>query len=310
LCDPDHVEPSNLSRCVLFTDDDRGRAKVDAAAGALARLRPGTAVAARRATLTAGVGLSELAAAQVVLGCLDTRRARLELLGRCALAGAALVDGGTGPWSGEVRIRTSPDAPCYGCSLTSYERGEGDLPRDCGEAQPPGETPASIATTALVASWMTVAALRILLGRPTGYEALRIEALTGSTAPLRFARDPQCPYHEPLPSVTQSLAVTNSDNVATLLTAIPQTVDVHTWSAFPAAIFCLRCHSLAGYDGLNGSAGLPRCAQCGATVRRRTTQRLAEADPSARLSSLGIAPREILLVRTAEGDDQWVQLAG
>lgn len=163
LCDPDVVDMTNLSRSALFTSADAGRAKVDAAAGALARLSQATSVVARQATLTAGAGLGELAAARLVLGCLDSRRSRQELLGRCALAGVPLVDGGTGPWSGEVRVRISLDAGCYACSLTPYERGESDTPRSCAEILPPGAEPAFIATTSLVAAWMTVAALRSCL---------------------------------------------------------------------------------------------------------------------------------------------------
>ena len=115
LCDPDTVTASNLSRCSLFGPRDVDRPKVDAAVGALARLGTGSQVDGRQATLTAGVGLGQLLDADVVLGCLDSRQARLELLSRCALVDARLVDGGTGPWSGEIRIRTDPDSACWSC---------------------------------------------------------------------------------------------------------------------------------------------------------------------------------------------------
>ena len=309
LCDPDVVEPSNLSRCVLFGRDDVGRPKVDAAAAALATLRSGTEVVTRQASLTAGIGLGELAAAQIVLGCLDSRQSRQELLGRCAMAGAALVDGGTGPWSGEVRLRTHPEAGCYVCSLTHYERGESDVPRSCAEIQPPGHEPASIAITALVAAWMTTAALRILLALPVGYPAVRIDAVTGSAAPLLIRRDPQCPYHQPAVRVDRRLDVANDARVAELLAAVPGAVDVHAWSAFSVTSSCLRCGTRPGYDNARKAAGLSRCAECGAFVRHRKSSNLAEADPGARLSALGVAPREIFRVRTG-GGAQWVELAG
>ena len=310
LCDPDVVEPSNLSRCVLFTRDDVGRPKVEAAAAALAALAPATQVVARRATLASGVGLGELACAQIVLGCLDSRQARQELLGRCALAGAPLVDGGTGPWSGEVRVRTGPEEGCYVCSLTPYERGESDVPRSCAEIQPPGHEPASIAITALTAAWMTTTAMRILLALPVTYPALRIDAVTGSTAQLKLPRDPQCPYHEPPPGVDRQLEVTNHDTVADFLAAVPHAVDAHAWAAFSVTFSCLRCGAKTGYDEERKAAGLSRCAQCGAVIRHRVSSNLVEADPSASLRALGVAPREILRVRTAEGGIQWVKLAG
>jgi molybdopterin-synthase adenylyltransferase len=310
LCDPDVVDITNLNRSVLFTEADAGVAKVDAAARALARLNHGTEVVARQATLSAGIGLGELAAAQLVLSCLDSRRSRQQLLGRCALAGAPLVDGGTGSWSGEVRVRTSLETGCYACSLTWYERGESDVPRTCAEIQPPGAAPASIATTSLVASWMTVVALRILLVLPVGYEGLRIEALTGSTAPLAFTLDPQCPYHERLPPVDQHLPVSSADTVAVLLATLPSATDVHTWTAFAIASRCLHCGTRSEYDPKRAAGGLSRCVGCQAVLRPQTTQNLADADPSAMLNGLGVAPQEILRVRSAGRGDRWVQLAG
>ena len=79
VCDPDTVERTNLSRSVLFGERDVGRLKVDAAVDALAELAPHISVEPRAATLTAGVGLAELRDNAVVLGCLDSRRARLYL---------------------------------------------------------------------------------------------------------------------------------------------------------------------------------------------------------------------------------------
>src|SRR5438105_3813463 len=115
LCDPDRVASSNLSRCALFRERDVGRFKVEAAADALADLAPGIAVAVRPLPLGRGVGLAELRDANVVLGCLDSRAARLQLAGRCNLVGAGWIDGGTHPWGGEVRPYLDPDGPCYGC---------------------------------------------------------------------------------------------------------------------------------------------------------------------------------------------------
>ncbi|MCP4663128.1 MAG: ThiF family adenylyltransferase [bacterium] len=82
VCDPDRIETSNLSRTVLFRDNDIGRLKVEAAADALRRLVPGIEVDARPLPLVHGVGLAELRDASLVLACLDSRSARLQLAGR------------------------------------------------------------------------------------------------------------------------------------------------------------------------------------------------------------------------------------
>ena len=316
LCDPDTVEATNLSRTALFTPDDVTRAKVDAAADAITRMGGTTTPDPRAATLTSGVGLGELRAAHVVLGCLDSRQARLKLLGRCALVNAALIDGGTGPWSGELRIRTDVESACYACSLTPFERGESDLPRSCAEVHPPGARPASIATTSLVASWMTAAALRLLFGQPVPYRVLWIDAALGTTAPVVLTRDPGCPHHQPLDPVDAVLPVTHRDPVSALLAALPPGSDPVGWAAFPVAVSCPRCRRRTGYNPEKGHdvkmspGGLMRCVLCGVILRPRTSRRLTEADPSARLCDVGVAPQEILPVRAPDGTINRLQLAG
>jgi molybdopterin/thiamine biosynthesis adenylyltransferase len=310
LCDPDVIEETNLSRTALFTPADVGQPKVSAAAGAIARMGTTTVADARQATLTAGVGLGELSDAALVLGCLDSVQARVELLGRCALAGATLVDGGTGPWGGEVRIRRSPEQACFACSLSPVQRGESDLPRSCAQVQPPGAEPASIATTALTAAWMTTIALRLLLGLPVPYPVLRIDAELGTTAPVELVRDPACPHHRPLPPPAETLPVSNQQPVSALLAVVPEGGDPLAWSGFPIVAACLRCGHKTDYAGSEfADHPVPlRCGRCGAIQRFRSSNRLAEAARSDRLADIGVAPQEIIPVRLGGGEYQWLRL--
>ena len=109
----------------------------------------------RVADLVGGVGLGELADADLVIGCVDTRRARVQLLGRCSLAGAALLDGGTSASGAELRLRVSADEPCFGCTLSAHQRSMSDLPWSCAEPLPDELPQASaIATTAVAAGWL------------------------------------------------------------------------------------------------------------------------------------------------------------
>jgi molybdopterin/thiamine biosynthesis adenylyltransferase len=314
LCDPDTIETTNLSRTVLFGPDDVARPKVAAAADAIVRMGTGTVPDPRPVTLTAGVGLGELADADLVLGCLDSRQVRLELLGRCALVNAALIDGGTGPWSGELRVRTDVESACYACSFSPFERAESDLPRSCAEVQPPGAQPASIATTSLVGSWMTMGALRILLGQPVPYRVLWIDAALGTTAPVVITRDPGCPHHQPIPPADATLSVTHRDLVSSLFTALPPGSDPVAWATFPTIARCQRCHQKMGYNPATGyglkksPGGLMRCERCEAILRPQMSRRLADADPTVRLCDVSVAPQEILPVRLPDGDIRWLRL--
>ncbi|WP_239337497.1 ThiF family adenylyltransferase [Frankia sp. CiP3] len=331
LCDPDTVAASNLSRAVLLGPGDVGQPKVAAAATALARLAPDVTVETRQAELVTGVGLGELADAGVVLGCLDSRRARLRLLGRTALVGAALVDGGTFAWGGEIRLRVDPAEACYGCSLTPHQRGESDLPWSCAEIRPDGPQPASIVPTSIVAGWMALAALRLLFAGPPEYRMLRIDGTTGHTAPVTLTRDAGCPHHRPLDGPVHLLPVDHRATVGDLLEALPAGAEPFTWAAFPVPGQCHHCgetydHGAAqpgaqGEPEQQGQQGEPgRCRRCGRAVRVRRGERLRDADPGLRLHGLGVAPGEILAVQlprapaasdeeTFPGTFQWHRLA-
>lgn len=304
LSDPDTVAVTNLSRTVLFGVEDVGRPKPHAAADALVRLAPDTAIDARCTDLTSGIGLGELVDADVVLGCLDSVHARMGLLGRCALAGSRLVDGGTGAWTGEVRLRLDAADPCFACALSAHERGVSDLPWSCADP-PAGPAAASIVATSLVASWMTLAALRILLGTPPPFRLVRIDGLDGRVGPVVVARDPQCPHHRQLP-VAEPIDVDDTGTVAELAAALPPGSEPTAWTRFPLPRHCVGCGSRELSPAVVDE--IIRCPRCFSLVRTRFTERLFDADPALRLRDLGVAPEEILTVQDRDGGVTWRRL--
>lgn len=315
LCDPDIVAASNLSRAVLLGLDDHGagadgtegHAKVAAAAASLRRLVPGIAVEARQDDLETGVGLGELADAAVVLGCLDTRRARMRLLGRCALVDAPLVDGGTVTWGGEVRLRLSASEPCYGCSLAPHQRATSDLPWSCADTADGESAAASIASSALVAAWMTAAALRVMFGTPPDFRAVRIDALLGRAWPTSATRDPSCPHHRPI-GVADVIDLTSGATVADLLARLPTAAEPLSWTGFVIAGHCANCGRYRSAEPyLDASSAM--CASCGQRTRLRLSQCLSEAEGTMTLRELGVASQDILAVRMPKGDFRWLRLS-
>jgi molybdopterin/thiamine biosynthesis adenylyltransferase len=283
LCDPDTVDPSNLSRTVLFHPGTVGTPKPVAAAGALAELAPDLKIETRVMDLVSGVGLGELDDAAVVLGCLDSRRSRLQLLGRCTLVDAALVDGGTHPWGGEVRLRLHPDPPCYACTLTAADRAESDLPWNCAVPAPGGPAPSSIVATAITAGWMTLAALRLAFGDEPAYQVLAIDGTTGGTAPVLIDRDPACPHHRRLDGPVECLPVSHRETVGALLDVLEPGEVPLGWQEFAS--------TGAEADRWPGARSI----------------QLPDAGRGAVLRDLGVAPEEILPV-LGTGGYRWLRL--
>src|SRR5262249_23038157 len=77
VIDLDDVEPSNLSRSVLFRASDGGRSKAEVAAERAREINPEVAVIPVQGDVITDLGLGHFADADVVIGCLDNREARL-----------------------------------------------------------------------------------------------------------------------------------------------------------------------------------------------------------------------------------------
>ncbi|MFE4972069.1 ThiF family adenylyltransferase [Kitasatospora sp. NPDC056651] len=280
LCDPDSVEESNLSRGVLFRAADLGRPKAEVAAAALAELAPGVATTARRAPLLSGVGLAELRAADLVVSCLDSRAARIQLASRVNLVAAPMLDGGTHPWGGEVR-HFRPGGPCFGCGSTPRELAVRDDPWSCTAPSPgPARVEAASApVSALVGAQLGLWAVRLLLGLPVPEGAMRLDPLSGTalvtTVGGRGDPSPACPLHERVPDgLVRAVPLTVDDPVSALLDLVGPAEQPMSW---------------AGFSAPGSRSPVP------------ATTRLRAADPGASLGSLGIPPGELIPVLDDRG---------
>jgi molybdopterin/thiamine biosynthesis adenylyltransferase len=297
LCDPDTIERSNLSRMPLFRERDLGRLKVVAAADALAELAPTVAVTCRPQRLESGVGLAELRDVTLTLGCLDSRAARLQLAGRCGLVRAPWLDGGTGAWSGEIRVYLDPEGPCYGCGQEPAARAVADVPQHCGVpvAGPPAG--ASAPLSAVIGAQMALLAVRFLMGLvvPPGLRVL--DGVTGTLTRVHQVRDPDCPYHRPI-TATRRLAIGPAQRVEELLTAVGADQTPLAWQPVQLRVVCPRCGFAEERPGPVAQTACPRCT---APLRARTTLELTQVPPDCTLAELGIPGREILACRGENG---------
>ena len=316
LCDPDIVEASNLSRTPLFRPEHIGIAKVDAAAQTLAGLAPGIELSCRRAALVSGVGLAELRDADLAIGCLDSRAARVRLAGRCSLVRAGWIDAGTSAWGGEVRPYLDPDGPCYGCSPSAAERSIRDQALSCADLATAATAGAGAhaATSSLVASFTAMLALRALMSLPVAAQTIRIDGERGQALLIDEARDPECPFHDPLDPIVpdRRLPLSHRATVAELKQLTEAIEDIEPgarillWQPVMRGARCLAC---GHRDDSWGAVGPRPCPRCDRPLQPRTTTSLGGAPPTLRLCDLAVAPREILAIETARGISA-IELAG
>jgi adenylyltransferase/sulfurtransferase len=126
VVDFDEIEYSNLTRSILFRpeDADKGYYKAEVAAKRLTEINPTINVQAICGDLATEVGLGVYRRMDVVVGCLDSLRARVLLNRMCFRAGKIWIEGGIGDLEGQVTAYQL-NKNCYECSLSQDENISG-----------------------------------------------------------------------------------------------------------------------------------------------------------------------------------------
>jgi molybdopterin/thiamine biosynthesis adenylyltransferase len=205
VCDLDRVENSNLARCVFFRPGDEGRSKADVLAERAEELNADVHVVALvgDVRLTAGLGL--FADADVVLGGLDSREARLFVNQACWKTTTPYVDGAIEGLMGSVRVFIPPDSACYECTMSEQDHQLVASRQTCAllsrEDMLAGKVPTTATSASVVAAVQVQEAVKILhldrLGEPalagSGYQFV---GLTHDSYVVRYARREDCLSHD------------------------------------------------------------------------------------------------------------------
>ena len=122
LIDLDVVEPSNLSRSVLFREQDGGQSQGRwSPRGGPASSTPRSPSSPSTATSSPISGLGLFADVDLVIGCLDNREARLWVNRQCWKTGTPWIDAGIQEIQGVVKVFVPPDSACYECAMTERD---------------------------------------------------------------------------------------------------------------------------------------------------------------------------------------------
>jgi adenylyltransferase/sulfurtransferase len=320
LVDFDRVEPSNLSRSLLFREADVGLPKARAAARALRNINPGADVEAVEGDLRWDLGLGTLRRCAVAFGCLDNREARLALNRMCRSVGVPWVNGGLDGWDGVVELYP-PRGACYECSFTGADYAAVAERYSClrpptqprfkseGERRGPNARPPAVGgvptapTAAAVVGGMAVQLG--LFGFPREAEALYYRS--GEVVRSRLQRRPGCPAHETLGPVKRS-DLTPESRVRELLAAHPGTLFLDR--EVVTALRCLCGRGVRLRTPRFRRNGALRC-RCGREMTPETVRRVGAGDPLAEcpLKQLGIPPGHIAEV-VRGGRSHFVELGG
>lgn len=184
VIDKDAVEESNLNRQFLYSREDIGRKKAEAAKEKLEKQNPQIKVTAFSDAFTEENGRELLKGADVVVDCVDSVKTRISVNKICLLLRIPLVEGGISGFYGYV-TSVFQNSPCLECMGYTKEMEQKEIP-SLGAA------------AGVVGSLQAVEALKILLGKgePFYGRLLQYDGLDGSFDEIKVEKKKDCSLHK------------------------------------------------------------------------------------------------------------------
>lgn len=200
VVDRDHVERSNLCRSVLFRESDEGQPKAECAARALRQIYPEIQSMPIVGNVLADVGFGLFRWADIVVGALDNREARVFVNAACARLGRPWLDGGIEMLQGIVRGFAPPHTACYECTMSETDWQLLNQQRSClrlaRRAAQHGGTPTSPTTASVVGAMQAQEVVKILHGMDALLgKGFVFEGLAHNSYTVEYAIKPDCGWH-------------------------------------------------------------------------------------------------------------------
>lgn len=242
IVDFDRIEISNLTRSVLFREEDAfsHRYKSEVAAKRAMEINPQIKVTPIVGNLFSEVGLALYRSVDVIIGCLDSRLARYQLNRMAMRAGKTWIDGSIENLTGVVKVYT-PGISCYECGLSREEFNIIMLRTGCADVVRSQTSHGRVATTPISAS---------IVGAIQAQEAMKVihldsyndgnipfttlqgkmwrfEGLTNTTNTYKFASwKKSCPAHQQWTPVYKNERMSADMSVGEALSVLKDSLNV------------------------------------------------------------------------------------
>ena len=203
IFDPDRIERSNLSRSVLFRESDEGSFKAEVVAKRMRELNPDVRALAVCENALTGAGLGLFAWADVVIGAVDNREARVFINAACARVRKVWIDGAIEGFAGVVRAFAPWRGACYECTMNRTDHQLLAERRSCAllarETVARGHVPTTAVGASIIGAMQVQEAIKELHGQPTlEGTGLHVEGLFGDVSRVAYPRRDDCPGHDDL----------------------------------------------------------------------------------------------------------------
>ncbi len=316
LVDFDEVEMENLDRGVFLRDGDEGRPKAEVVARRATELNPAVRVVPIHGDVRLCVGGGTVREADLVFSCVDNREARLWINSQCHRHGTRWVDGAVQGLDAVVRVFRPPAGACYECSFTDEDYRLVSMRYSCPllprGAIAEGKVPVVTTAASIGGALQVQLGMKLLHGMdvPPGHCVV-----CGGSGELYYRqllqRRENCPAHETWEEVLQ-LEVSVRDRVSVLSAELEREAGgvgglvLQLPLDVAESIACASCGwSMEGPLPLL-ALSFDGCPDCGGVLDARMVSSVALEDDrwsEVPLSRLGLAPRDVVMIRNRSYDE-------
>jgi molybdopterin/thiamine biosynthesis adenylyltransferase len=208
IVDLDRIEESNLSRTVLYRNEDIGEFKANVAANAYRMLAKDSTVQPLVDNVVHGCGLGLFEWSDLILAGLDNREARL-WINRCAWkVNRPWIDGAIEGINGVARVFIPGVPPCYECTLGEVDWALLERRMSCNllahQPATEGKIPTTPTISSIIAGIQVQEAVKLIHGLPTlASKGYIFEGLNHSSYVVEYTDNPDCMSHYTVPEIVQ-----------------------------------------------------------------------------------------------------------
>jgi len=200
VADMDKIENSNLTRSVLFRESDNGKYKADIACRSARDIYPAIHAHPFNGNVVHDLGLGVYFWADVIIGGLDNREARVAINGASMFAGKTWVDGAIEVLEGVARVFSPGEGPCYECTMNATDWKMLENRRSCAlltrEQLNEGKVPTTPTTASVIAAVQVQETIKLLHGMSTlAGKGFVFSGLAADAYTIAYTRKKDCYAH-------------------------------------------------------------------------------------------------------------------
>ncbi len=313
VADFDIVENSNLSRSVLFREADNGKPKAVVACERAKGIYPKVRVQPFSGDVVYDLGLGVYLWANVILGGLDNREARVSMNGGAAFARKHWIDGAIEVLDGVMRVFYPQEGACYECTMNEIDWKIVESRRSCAlltrDQMMLGHVPTTPTTSSIIAALQVQEAVKLLHGIPVmAGEGIRYTGMQNEFTQVRYPRKPECYGHDTYQALRMTGRSTTDTTVQDIINLARCELGGDAVVGLSRDIVCaLDCPICHKRHSIFTSLGKVReedalCEECGELCVPDTLTTLGLNDDldDKTLAQIGVPPFDVLTARNDE----------